>query len=244
MLTVQDVLTFIKDYGLGALELATVVAVELLRPHVPKIKETFRWVCRTRYVSIPSVVIIIALVGCLNPHSSEKVIRYIGLLLQLAGTTTVIWGVIKTRKDFNLEPLWSKVVGWVKDCPLRHKIGTLGAVSAQGRSSIMSASAYQAYPLGDNPSIESVVEAMMKYVGDLHQSIANTRHELEVKIQVVQEGEEQARKEEAQSIRQELLQTATGGLHISAIGATWLLLGILLGTISQEIAALVSAVYH
>jgi hypothetical protein len=48
--------------------------------------------------------------------------------------------------------------------------------------------------------------------------------------------EEQLRATEDRTIREQLEATATGGIHISAMGTAWLFFGIILSTASQEIS--------
>jgi hypothetical protein len=101
-----------------------------------------------------------------------------------------------------------------------------------------SADAYGIIGIGDNPTIESLAEALIKNVQNLHERINGVRKELDGKIGKVHttiEAVERARKEEVRDIRRELLQTATGGLHISVIGATWLIVGSVLGTAAPEL---------
>ncbi len=50
--------------------------------------------------------------------------------------------------------------------------------------------------------------------------------------------EEQVRQAEDNAIRMKLEATGTGGVHISAIGASWLFAGIILSTAATEIASL------
>lgn len=48
--------------------------------------------------------------------------------------------------------------------------------------------------------------------------------------------EERTRKSETEAIRKELEATGTGGVHISAIGASWLFVGVVLSTAAVEIS--------
>jgi hypothetical protein len=50
--------------------------------------------------------------------------------------------------------------------------------------------------------------------------------------------EENSRQEEDKAIREKLEATGTGGVHISAIGASWLFVGVILSTGSAELAVL------
>jgi hypothetical protein len=50
--------------------------------------------------------------------------------------------------------------------------------------------------------------------------------------------EAQSRQTEDTAIREKLEATGTGGVHISAIGASWLFVGVVLSTAATEIAQL------
>lgn len=50
--------------------------------------------------------------------------------------------------------------------------------------------------------------------------------------------EEQSRQEEDSAIRKKLEATGTGGVHISAIGASWLFVGVILSTAADKISEL------
>jgi hypothetical protein len=58
------------------------------------------------------------------------------------------------------------------------------------------------------------------------------------KISDVLKGEEHARQSEDNEIHKKLEATGTGGVHISAIGASWLFVGVILSTAAVEIAEL------
>lgn len=247
VLTYQDLFIFLKAYGLGMFEVAAVVVLLSLRPRVPQIRAYLRWLAETKYFSVPAAVIIVALGVCFGPHSTEKIIRHIGLFLQVAGTATAIWGIIKTRKDWKLSPLQEKVKQWVERRPGRPRSGRFEVVGAALGIAGGAANVRGIYGVGLNPTIESVVESLIKDVENLHNRIDAAQAETIQKFNDVNQNiknHEQARKEETAKIRQELLESATGGLHISAIGATLLIVGIVLGTASPEIQELVCAIYR
>ena len=92
---------------------------------------------------------------------------------------------------------------------------------------------------GPNPTIETRVEALEKNVGLIHERISNAEKEMDEEFRKATEAlknEEQARQTEDHAIREKLEATGTGGVHISAIGASWLFVGVILSTTSIEIA--------
>lgn len=246
MVTVQDVVIFLKEYGLGGLEIITVAAFLFLRARASSIRAFLRWVGEAKHVAVAAIVIIAAMVTSamavrIYPKSPELIIRHTGLALLVLGTATVILGILKTRADFKLPTLRNKAGQWLKRCPWLSQRGVIGAASATSRVQMGSADAYGIYGVGDNPTIESIAEALVKNVENLHKRISSVKNEVEGKINEVHtkiESEKHARKEEAGDIRKELLDTATGGLHLSAIGASWLIVGSVLGTAAPELAGM------
>ncbi|HEX7677591.1 MAG TPA: hypothetical protein VF713_05665, partial [Thermoanaerobaculia bacterium] len=75
--------------------------------------------------------------------------------------------------------------------------------------------------------------------GALHDRITATEHEFDEQLRKSKDGlaaEAAARQGEVEQIRKMLDTTATGGVHITAIGATWLFIGVVLSTAAPELA--------
>jgi len=245
MITIQDVVSFLKEYGFGPLEIIAVAALLFIRDRYSSIRAFLRWVGEAKYPLVAATVIIIAmatsvLAKCISPGSPEVVIRHTGLTLLLFGTATVIWGATKARNDFKLPSLRHQALLWLKRCPWlpRRGVARLEGVGACiGLADKLDA--YGIRGVGSNPTIESLAEALIENVKGLHERISGLKNELDGEIREINrtiEGVDRARKEEARDIRKELLETATGGLHISVIGAIWLIVGTVLGTAAPELA--------
>ena len=94
---------------------------------------------------------------------------------------------------------------------------------------------------GANPTIEARLDAIENNVTSIHERISQVQREMDGEFQKTTDAlnrEEQARQAEDNTIREKLEATGTGGVHISAIGASWLLVGVILSTAAIEIAAL------
>jgi hypothetical protein len=92
---------------------------------------------------------------------------------------------------------------------------------------------------GIPPTIEFRVDALEKNLILIQDRISQTQGEMDGefrKIIKLLKSEVQFRQEEDAAIRARLETTATGGVHISAIGAVLLFVGVILGTASVEIA--------
>jgi hypothetical protein len=90
--------------------------------------------------------------------------------------------------------------------------------------------------------VETRLDALEKNVTAIHERISQTQAEMDEGFQRsadARKREEQSRLAEDAAIREKLEATGTGGVHISAIGASWLFVGVILSTASAEIAALI-----
>jgi hypothetical protein len=95
--------------------------------------------------------------------------------------------------------------------------------------------------VGENPTIETRVETLEKNVTSIHERISETQKEMDTEFQKTANAlkiEEQARHTADCAIRGKLEASGTGGVHISAIGASWLFVGVILSTAAIEIAEL------
>jgi hypothetical protein len=105
-----------------------------------------------------------------------------------------------------------------------------------------SAKMYQTHKAVDS-SAEARLDSLERNVTLIHERISQTQKEWEEELHKTNESlkrEEQSRQAEDNEIRKKLEATETGGVHISAIGASWLFVGIILSTAAPEIASLLN----
>ena len=168
-------------------------------------------------------------------------IRLTGLVLQLLGIGTVIWGISETRALFGHPSFASKARAWLSRFLLlrRNVVVAVGGISSS--ASTVKGRAYGTHGLGANPTIEDRFEALEKNVNSIHERISQTQKEMDEEFQKAVDAlkhEALSRQAEDRAIREKLEATGTGGVHISAIGASWLFVGVILSTAAIEIAAL------
>lgn len=166
-------------------------------------------------------------------------IRLTGLVLQILGIGTVAWGISETRALFGHPSLVGKWRKWLARFPLLRQ----NTVFAAGSGSLVLAGGkvrgYGTVGPGQNATIESRVDALEKNVKSIHERISATQNEMDEEFQKTANAlkeETHARKREDEEIRKNLEATGTGGVHISAIGASWLFVGVLLSTAAVEIS--------
>ena len=83
-----------------------------------RLKAVWPGLFEARYAWLSATVICVALVISLRPHMTESVIRLTGLVLQLLGISTVIWGISETRALFGHPSFASKAKAWLSRFPL------------------------------------------------------------------------------------------------------------------------------
>ena len=200
----------------------------------------WRWLGAARYVWRCLGVIAIALLICLHRGAGEPLIRLTGLLLQLLGIGTVAWGISETRALFGHPPFMRVIKNWLENCPLRRSVvvsatgtATLGALTGRGRG-------YGMHGTGPNPTIQDRLDAIEKNLQAIHDRITQTQNEADAgfnRVEDLVKSEQHARQSSDRSIQEKLEATGTGGVHISAMGAAWLFVGMTLSTAAIEISA-------
>ena len=204
-----------------------------------KITALWKWLTKPQNVWLALSVVMLALVLSLRSGITEPTIRLVGLVLQLLGICTVVWGISETRALFGHPSLSRKVKAWLGEFPLRRRsiiisagAGSMGISSASGRG-------HATHGPGPNPTTESRLDALEKNITGLHDRISGTEREMDADFRKAADAlkvESNARSAEDQAIRDKLEATGTGGVHISAIGAIWLFVGVVLSTASVEVA--------
>ena len=198
-----------------------------------------RWIAKARLFWLAIGVLVTAGVVALRPGTTEPLVRWTGLFLQLLGIATVIIGIEQTRRLFNHPSLLSIAEAWFRGFPpFKRKIvmgagaGAVGMAGMKGRGYVTSTPPA-------NANIEERVASLERNVGHLNKRIDDAFQVLdkaESDQKAALEREKQERLAEDTKIASKLETSGTGGLHVSAIGVLWLLIGVTLGTGSVEIA--------
>ncbi len=207
---------------------------------VRRISLILPWLAERKFMWLSVTVIGAALAWSLRPGTQEPTIRLIGLALQLLGVATVIWGISETRALFGHPAFVSELRAWVSRFPLFKRKPVASAGGGGSAVVTLGARGHGTHGPGANPTIESRLHALEKEIASLHERINQTQNEMDAEFRKAAEElerERSSRTEEASVLRTKLEATGTGGVHISAIGASWLFIGVTLSTASPEIAS-------
>ena len=204
------------------------------------IKALLPWLAEARYVWLALAVSAVALVVAVRPGTSEPVIRLTGLALQILGIGTVAWGISETRALSGHKPLFAVARGWVERFPLRSRSIVITVAGAASVTSSGCVRGHLTYGPPPNPTVNDRLDALEKNIGALHDRVGANQKELDEEVSKLRSSvsEETSRREQEDHASRKLIEmTATGGVHISAIGAVWLFVGVILSTAGVEIAA-------
>lgn len=206
-----------------------------------RLQNTATWLLREpRYFWLCISVCAVAVAVIFGRGATEPAVRLVGLVLQLGGIVTVVWGIVATRQFFGMQSPLRAFTEWLSRFPLRGRIivGAIGeAVSA---SDALSARGYTSWPIDATAPLEQRVLILERNLPLIQERISGFQTEFDRAIQELKDqlkSEVQHRLELSQHMQSQLKKYGTGGLHISAIGAVWVFLGTVLGTASPEISA-------
>jgi hypothetical protein len=144
-----------------------------------RIKAVWPWLAEARHAWLSVAVIAVALVVSLRPHTAEPVIRLTGLVLQLMGIATVIWGISETRTLFGHPSLMRKAKVWLGIFPLLRRNVVIGVGGASLCTSMGKARAYGTHGPGPNPTVDSRLDALEKNVTAIRRSQSTVSRNLE-----------------------------------------------------------------
>ena len=202
------------------------------------VKRLSGWVIEPRALWLCILMVVASLFLAFTGPVSEPKIRIVGLSLQLAGLTTVAWGLRETRKLFGYPSLFEHAVKWIRRFPKFNPKPITGVLNLSAVGNVgASGSGYSWHSLGPEASVEkrlAAAEANLLNVNWRLDEIYKQFHNETQKINSVLNKEQLLRKSEDETIRRKLELSQTGGLSISFMGLVWLLLGLLLSTASTE----------
>lgn len=185
-------------------------------------------------------VVITSLFFVVRKGVSEPEIRLTGLALQVLGIATVAWGIRETRALFGRPDILTLARNWFRRAPVYGKRVVSGSFNITLPGLEAHARGYASSTATLDATIEKRVGVLEENIKHLNRRIDETQAEIDQNSQAQSaalEQEKQERSQQDQELSVKLEATETGGLHISAMGALWLFVGVTLSTASVEIAA-------
>jgi hypothetical protein len=210
-----------------------------MRKITPCLKDIFSSLVERKYFCLGLLVVAVPVFLGLHYGADEAMIRITGMVLQLFGIGTVALGIHKTRREFghpSIFRVWHQRLKRFLPFGKREVTGTahitLPGVTCNARG-------HASVSVEPGATIEARVQALEENLQIVHNRINQAQNEMDQEFRKCSEAlkhEERARDREDQKILSKLEATATGGLHISAMGALWLFVGVIMSTIPAELA--------
>lgn len=212
-----------------------------MKKFVRWLREIRRWVKRvpisiSYWWAIALVGISIVVVGSLG--WTEQSFRLAGMCLQLGGVLTVVWGILKTRAEFGQPTVRSQFKAWTKVFPPLNPPAitatmniVLPGLSAQGYG-------YSTHGPSADQSIEGRVgqlESIVKKLEDAQGRTYITVLQAESKAQEALNAQARQLTGQIDAVSKKIESTATGGVHVSAVGVVLLFVGTIFGGAAPEL---------
>jgi hypothetical protein len=206
----------------------------------------------SRTVLFISLITIIVSIWAIFSEQEQN-IRIAGLVFQLFGIGTVIWGIWDTQESFGLPLFRTKCKHLCKSLITKTKSlfgteriwqeyeGCFNASSALHAYGPHEKYSPMAYEDGTTHTLESLAESLKENINSIQERISHTQKEVNSRFEMIDvdlKHEEQSRNKEDIEIRKMLIATSTGGFDISICGVILLFAGVILSTVPNEIICL------
>lgn len=197
------------------------------------------WLWEMKLVTLMILYIFLAWIGLNFFNYTEPSFRIIGLVLQILGIATVILGLNQTREQFNHKSYKSLLNDWLKRCPIKDKPVFIEPESIGTSFSIGDVVLTTVFRLDSNETISEQLAKVEKEILSLQTQIdnASTKNKEEInKLNREINGEKNERDQAINKTLKIVESASTGGVHISLIGTIWLLIGVILSSLSPELS--------
>jgi hypothetical protein len=158
----------------------------------------------------------------------------------MLGIGTVIWGISATRKQFGHPPVISLVLSWLRRCPLIRRQAHLQPEGISVSASVVGGRLVTVFTPNPNAPLEQRLKHIEQGLETVQKRIESAESQIDSESSVAHGNllaEKRAREDADKDVLSALESSSTGGVYISAIGALWLFVGVILSTASQELAA-------
>lgn len=207
------------------------------------IKSFIYWVARSQLFWFALFILVGVPAAAWVYSPGEDALRYAGLIQQIFGIAAVFWGIRDTRKQFGHPSFWAQALALFEQRPsYRPKpISVSGNVTLPSLCVTGYARTWHQAP--NEPTLEERIAAAEKNLLTLTGELSalrrnNDDNSRQQKAEL--DNERRAREAENSEIHEKIRLAETGGLTLSAVGAFWLLSGVIFATIPAELSKLLT----
>jgi hypothetical protein len=200
-------------------------------------KNLLRWLFVEPWLFWATLLVLVAVCSL----RTEPAFRIAGGLFQLFGVGVVAWGIHETRVLFGRPSILALSRQWFRRIPGFPRNIAIGAGALVAGNAFLSAQASVWNHAGPHDLVEMRITALEKNQIELRTQIDRLRTDNDSRFREQKdkfETEVTNRNKEVAELRTKLEVTETGGLHLSAYGVGWIFLGVIMSTLSTELACL------
>lgn len=175
---------------------------------------------------------------------SEKAFRLLGMILQVFGALTAVWGILKTRADFGQQTLRSQLRQWFINFPSFHPRTNKASMNLVSPAAVCEMHGYSAHGPSTDQTAEGRLAHLEKIVNELEIAQRKTHiavFQAEKKAQQVLDAYSLQFTSAITDVSKKIESTATGGIHVSAMGVVLLIVGTIFGTAASELSYLLTS---
>jgi hypothetical protein len=213
-----------------------------MKNFVQWLKRVFHWVRSVPITghywgAVAVVAVTVAIVRACG--WSEDAFRLAGMFLQLGGVFTVVLGILKTRAEFGQPSIRSQFKAWVQTFPLSltQRLTVRGSASISVSSD---GSIYQTH----GPSADQTIEGRLGHLEDIVRKLEAAHGRTHIAVLQAEKKAQKALEEQARQLTslfyEKIEKTATGGLHLSGVGAVLIFFGTVFGGAGPELHRLLT----
>lgn len=196
-------------------------------------------VLRCYWISVAIVGFTVVVVGAFS--WSEDAFRLAGMLLQLGGVITVVWGILKTRAEFGRTPMRSALKTWLRAFPPFRPRTTVASIDATFPP--MTGEAY-GYPTSGPAQDQTTFEGRLAHIENVVRQLEIAQGKTHIAVLQAEKNAQKALDTQARELSilfdGKIEATATGGLHLSGVGAVLIFFGTVFGGAGPELHRLLT----
>ena len=171
---------------------------------------------------------------------TEKAFRITGMFLQLGGVLTVVWGILKTRSDFGQPTVRSQFKSWFKEFPSFHPRQVTSKVTIDASLSGLFGDIYAYSTHG--PATDTTLEGRVKHLEGIVKELSEGQAKAQIAVRRAEQKAQEALNAQSSwlvvqiaDVSKRVETTATGGVHLSAVGVVLLFVGTVFGGAAPEL---------
>ncbi len=197
-----------------------------------------RWLKDANLLWAAFLVVLVA-VALAWVGKSESLIRLTGLCLEFLGLCTVFRGIEETGRMFGLPTLLAVGGAWFSRRPWASLKGTTGESRLTLPAHQLEARGSEWMPPDAELSHTARVALLEENLERLKARTDHIEREFDTKFRSLArslESEQHSRETQDTAVRAELQSAQTGGINLSVVGTTWLAVGLIMSTASNELS--------